>query len=229
MVEGDSGSSLDMDPEYEDEINDEDQEGGKEAQREEPKTLGHSAIIAFVVAIIIAIVVLLLQSGNSDPIIGRTGPGIGLLGSGVENLHPCEIISSSELEEILGISISKGAELSIDSPLREMVCRFNSAGEEEPLLYIVIFQSNSFEPFMQVDGYTVSHLFDGNRGAEGDTEVVDDLGDRAYWGGAGDDPWNGLHVLLGDAYINIRFPTGVRIFTQAEAEDIARLLLPEIQ
>ena len=229
MVEEGSDPAEDLNPVHEGEIIDEFQEGIDDTQREEPRTLGRSALIALVVAIIIAISVLLLQSDNSDSFLGRTGRAIGILGSAVEHLHPCEIISNSELEEILGTSLSKGTELSAENPLGEMICGFNSADSQEPLILISIFHSDRFEQFMQVAEYTVTHLFDGNRGAEGYTKVVGDLGDRAYWGGAGDNNWNGLHVLLGDAYLHLTLPTGVRILTQAEAEDIARILLARIQ
>lgn len=229
MVEEDSGSSLDMDPEHEDEIKDEVQDSSDDTQREEPRTLGRSALIAFIVAIIIAIIVLLLQSGNSDSLLGRTGPAIVVPGSGMEHLHPCEIISGSEVDGILGVSVSKGAELSADNPLGEMICGFNSSESQDSLLLISIFHTDRFETFLQADGYTVSQLFDGNRGAEGASVVVDELGDRAYWGGAGGDAWNGLHVLLGDAYLHLEVPAGAHILTQAEAEDIARILLARIQ
>jgi len=229
MVEEGSDPTDDLNPEREAEITDEIQEGSDDIQREEPRTLGRSALIALIVAIIIAISVLLLQSGNSDSLLGRTGRAIGIPGSGVEHLHPCELISNSDLEEILGTSLTKGAERSTENPLGEMVCGFNSSDSQEPLILISIFHSDRFENFMQVADYTVTHLFDGNRGAEGDTEVVGDLGDRAYWGGAGGDHWNGLHILLGDAYLHLTLPTGVRILTQAEAEDIARILLARIQ
>lgn len=229
MVEEGSDPAEDLNPEHEDEIIDEVKEGSDDTQRDEPRTFGRSALIALVVAIIIAISVLLLPSGNSDSLIGRTGPAIGIPGSGVEHLHPCEIISNSELEEILGASLSKGAELTAENPFGEMICSFNSANSQEPLILISIFHTDRFESFMQIDEYSVTHLFDGNRGAEGATEFVDDMGDRAYWGGAGGDNWNGLHVLLGDAYLHLTLPTGVRILTQAEAEDIARILLARIQ
>jgi len=229
MAEENGDISLDMSPEQEDVIKDEIQEGGNNIPREEPKTLGRSALIAFVVAIIIAIVVLLLQSGDSGSIPGRSGPAIRPPGDKVEHLHPCEIISSSELEAILGTSISRGAELSTDNPLGEMLCGFNSEDLEEPLVLISIFHTDMFEPFMQNAEYTVAHLFDGNRGAEGASEVVDDLGDRAYWGGAGGNPWNGLHVLLGNAYLHVGVPSGEHILAQAEAEDLSRILLTRIQ
>lgn len=229
MVEEGSDPAEDLNPENEEVIIEEVQDSSDDTQGEEPRTLGRSAIIALVVAIIIAISVLLLQSGNSNSFFGRTGPAIGIPGSGVEHLHPCEVISNSELEEILGTTLSKGAELSAENPLGEMICGFNSTESQEPLILISMFHSDRFEHFMQVAEYTVAHLFDGNRGAEGDTEFVGDLGDRAYWGGAGGDPWNGLHVLLGDAYLHLTIPTGVRILTQAEAEEIARILLARIQ
>ncbi|MFA9406062.1 MAG: hypothetical protein ACERKX_09630 [Anaerolineales bacterium] len=229
MVEEGSDPAEDLNPEHEDEIIDEVQEGSDDTQREEPRTLGRSALIALVVAIIIAISVILLQSGNSDSLLGRTGRAIGIPGSAVEHLHPCELISNSELEEILGTSLTKGEELSAENPLGEMICGFNSSESQDLLLLISIFHTDRFETFLQADGYTVSQLFDGNRGAEGATEVVGDLGVRAYWGGAGDDNWNGLHVLLGDAYLHLTLPTGVRILTQTEAEDIARILLAKIQ
>lgn len=229
MVEEGSDPADELNPEQVDEIADELQEASDGTQNGEPKTLGRSALIALIVAIIIAISVLLLQSGNSASLLGSTGPKISLPGDDVEHLHPCEIISSSELEGILGTSLSRGAELSTENPLGEMLCGFNSSESQDPLLLISIFHTDRFESFMQVDEYTVAHLFDGNRGAEGATEVVDDLGDRAYWGGAGSDPWNGLHVLLGDAYLHLEIPTGTRILTQAEAEDLARILLARIQ
>ena len=229
MVEEGSDPAEDLNPEHEDEIIDEVQEGSDDTQREESRTLGRSALIALVVAIIIAISVLLLQSGSSDSRLGKTGPAIGIPGSVVEHLHPCEIISNSELEQILGASLSKGAALSAENHLGEMICGFNSPDSQEPLILISIFHTDRFESFMQVAEYTVSHLFDGNRGAEGATKVVGDLGDRSYWGGAGGDPWNGLHVLLGDAYLHLQIPTGVSILTQAEAEDIARILLARIR
>lgn len=229
MVEEGSDQAEDLNPENEEVIIEEVQDGSDDTQGEEPRTLGRSALIALVVAIIIAISVLLLQSGNSGSFFGRTGPAIGIPGSGVEHLHPCEVISNSELEEILGTTLSKGAELSAENPLGEMICGFNSLESQEPLILISMFHSDRFEHFMQVAEYTVAHLFDGNRGAEGATEFVGDLGDRAYWGGAGGDHWNGLHVLLGDAYLHLTIPTGVRILTQAEAEEIARILLARIQ
>ncbi len=229
MVEEGSDPTDDLNPEREDEITDEIQEGYDDTQREEPRTLGRSAIIALIVAIIIAISVLLLQSGNSGSLLGRTGPAIGIPGSGVAHLHPCEIISNSDLEDILGTSLTKGEELSAENPLGEMICGFNSSDSQDPILQISIFHTDRFETFLQADGYTISQLFDGNRGAEGDTDVVGYLGDRAYWGGAGGNPWNGLHVLLGDAYLHLIIPAGANILTQAEAEDLARILLAIIQ
>lgn len=141
----------------------------------------------------------------------------------------CELISQDELEIVLNRQVGGGIPSTSNNPLGETICVFpDPENPEHTLAQIGMVYTQSMAPFLVENGYTVEQLLDGRNIGGGQTENVDDVGDKAFWGGSGQEIWNGLHVLVWDVYIDIDISSGDSGSDLDYAKTVAGIILAEL-
>ena len=195
----------------------------EESQEEVQGSLARATLIALPFAIALVVGILLIQGVVPGSFETGTDQSSGVISS--ELRHPCDIVSSSELEGYVEISLSEGRELVDDKPLGGLICGFANSETDTLFMRIELYQTELFDPFFQDAGYNAVVYFDGNQGPEGATEPVAGLGSRAYWGGPGVEVWNGLHVLEGDTYLQVIIVSKDAVVSQTDMVEVAELVL----
>jgi hypothetical protein len=136
----------------------------------------------------------------------REGPRFRLpqLSSQTEPVDPCSLVSKDQIEEIMGRDLSEPISEDLSNPYGELLCVFTAPDNpDERLLAIdMIFQSGMASVFTQND-YDVAEVYRGRRIEDRGVEDVDGIEDEAFWGGAGTEIWNGLHVRSADVYMRV--------------------------
>jgi hypothetical protein len=141
----------------------------------------------------------------------------------------CELLSQDELATILGRQVGSGIAFTSDNPLAESICIFPDPEDpEHTLAQIGIVYTQGMAPFLVENGYTVEQLFDGRNLGGGQTENVDDVGDKAFWGGSGQEIWNGLQVLVWDIYLDIDISSGDPDADLQHAKTVAGTILARL-
>lgn len=172
-------------------------------------------LLPLIVIILVASVVLLFiasrpqiaeQSFGLGEVDFREGPRFRLpqLSSQTEPVDPCSLVSQDQIEEIMGRDLSEPISEDLSNPYGELLCVFTAPDNpDERLLAIdMIFQSGIAAVFTQND-YDVTELYRGRRIEDRGVKDVDGIEDEAFWGGAGTEIWNGLHVRSADVYMRV--------------------------
>jgi hypothetical protein len=189
-------------------------------------------LLPLIVIILIASVVLLFiasRPGISEQSFGlgasdfREGSRFRLpqLSSLTEPVDPCSLVSQTQIEDAMGRELSEPISEDLSNPYGEMLCVFTAPDDpDERLLAIdMVFQSGMASVFTQND-YTVAELYRGRRIEDQGVEDVEGIEDEAFWGGAGTEIWNGLHVRSADVYM--------RVLVYAEEENRALEVAREV-
>jgi hypothetical protein len=141
----------------------------------------------------------------------------------------CALLPEAEVQTILGQPVGTSVQDTSENPLGESICIFPDPENPSHILAQVgIVYSQGMAPFLLENGYTVEQLFDGRNIGGGQTEPVDGVGDKAFWGGAGAEMWNGLHVLVWDIYLDIDVSSGDPPSDLFYAQSIAGEILAEL-
>ncbi|MFN2148600.1 MAG: hypothetical protein ACK2T2_09405 [Anaerolineales bacterium] len=141
----------------------------------------------------------------------------------------CDLLPAGEVETILGRPVGSPVQATADNPLGESICLFpDPENPERTLVQVGIVFAQGMASFLQENGYTVEQLFDGRNLGGGQTQPVKDVGDKAFWGGAGTEIWNGLHVLVWDVYLDIDVFGGDSGADLEQAKAIAGSMLAEL-
>ena len=120
-------------------------------------------------------------------------------------VDPCSLLSEETVARAVGLPVRDPQSLEVDNPLGERQCVFPSASDpSEPLVQVVTVFQEGMDPVLVQNGYTVRHLFQGKRVGEGRVQDVMGIDHEAFWGGVGEELWNGLHVRTADVYLQVR-------------------------
>jgi len=120
-------------------------------------------------------------------------------------VDPCSLLSEETVARAIGLPVGGPQTLEVDNPLGEQHCVFPSASDpSEPLVRLVTVFQEGMDPVLVQNGYTVQHLFQGKRVGEGRVQDVMGIDHEAFWGGVGEELWNGLHVRTADVYLQVR-------------------------
>ena len=149
-----------------------------------------------------------LSSGQGDSIPLRSFGNPGARNS-TASVDPCKLLLQEEIEAEMGLPVAEAQSGYVENPLGERYCRFpNPDNQSEYLFYFSIVFNDSIVPLLLNDGYSVKRMFDGRKASPELIQPVDDLGDDAFWGGSGDELWNGLHILVHDVYVKVNVFSG---------------------
>ena len=141
----------------------------------------------------------------------------------------CDLLPGEEVETIIGRAVGPSVQATSDNPLGESICLFpDPQNPDHTLVQVGIVFSQGMAPFLIENGYTVEQLFDGRNLGGGQTQSVEDVGDKAFWGGPGPEIWNGLHVLVWDVYFDIDVFGENPSMDLQQAKAIAGAVLAEI-
>jgi hypothetical protein len=197
-------------------------------------------IIVILVLIFIAggAIILLSQDGNRGNSVtisagDRSGElrgftSIGASGS-TASTDPCNVVGQSEVESELGMEVGDPQGGYAENPLGERFCRFPDPDRtSKDLVNISITFNDSIDPALLNDGYTVDRMYEGRKVSPDLIQIVDGVGDDAFWGGAGDDFWNGLHILVHDIYVQVDVSSGDEEIDYQAARNIAVIALERI-
>jgi hypothetical protein len=122
---------------------------------------------------------------------------------------PCSLLKRAEIEAEMGVSLDDPQSGYVENPLGERYCSFPDPEDPEKELFrLSIVFNDSIDPALLNDGYSVLRMFEGRKASPELIQVVNGVGDEAFWGGSGVELWNGLHVFVYDVYLQVDVNTG---------------------
>ncbi len=140
--------------------------------------------------------------------------------------HACDYLSKDEVETVLGLQAADG-EAQAANPMGQSICFFD----------IPVDMAVRFAQLQMVrtewaaragKGWNASSLFENNMGFLDTLQKVEDLGEKAYWGGSGMKLGAGLHVLYRDAYFTILVETGDEEKNLHKSKGLVKIILKKI-
>lgn len=172
-------------------------------------------LLPIIVVVLIASVILLFIASrptmgdqpSSEGVVNlREGPlfRLGQVSSPTDPVDPCALVDEDELKRILERELSEPQSIDLDNPIGERMCVFSEAGnpDQRVLVVDVVFQEG-MEPIMTQNDYDVIELYRGRKVQDRGIEEIAGIDDDAFWGGAGSEIWNGLHVRSADVYLRV--------------------------
>ncbi|TFH35724.1 MAG: hypothetical protein E4G99_06630 [Anaerolineales bacterium] len=138
------------------------------------------------------------------------------------SIDPCTLIEKGEIEAEIGRPVGEPQSGYADNPLGERYCRFPDPEAQDIDLfnYSIVFNA-SIDPPLLRDGYSVLRMFEGRKVSPDLIQVVENLGDDAFWGGSGKELWNGLHILVHDVYLQVKVNSGNELMDYRIAQNVA--------
>jgi hypothetical protein len=116
----------------------------------------------------------------------------------------CELLDAEQVSAILERDVGGGIQTVADNPLGETICTFPSPADPDlAFARITIVFAEGMADFLRENDYSVLQLFEAREVGGGLTDPIEGVGDAAFWGGAGSEIWNGLHILVWDTYLDV--------------------------
>ena len=117
--------------------------------------------------------------------------------SSAKLIEPCELITKTEAEAIMGVALKAG-QRSENEVVGQKMCLYEAADENSFLFLNVSLTQNAFiPPEILASGQTAQSIFSTIKEAFPDRETVDGTGDDAFVATPG------IHILKGDYYLVI--------------------------
>lgn len=137
-------------------------------------------------------------------------------------ISPCSLISKAQVEEIFGEPFQDGEDRSQGkNPLGQRICFWNTAASRSfRFLQISIVKTTAIPNNMALGAETI---FRQTRESLNPIKKVADVGEDAFWGTMG------LHLLQGDAYINITVGSSNRPGNLDIAKKVAAVVLGNLK
>ncbi len=173
------------------------------------------------------------ESGVSFPILDgsttlRSFSGAELVGPTLST-DPCNLLGGVEVESELGMSVGDSQSGYVENPLGERFCRFpDPQNPDSDLVNISIVFNNSIDPALLNDDFNVKRMYKGRKVDPNLIELVNGVGDDAFWGGSGQELWNGFHVLINDIYLQIDVHSGDESLNYQAARNLAVIALERL-
>jgi hypothetical protein len=163
------------------------------------------------------------QSGLRQGELGFTLPDVS---SPTDPVDPCSLISESEGERILGVELSSPTSQELDDAVRQRQCVYNEAGQSDrPVLVLELVFDRNIDPVLLENGYNALELYRSRKIPGKVIAEVPEIQNEAFWGGPGEDVWNGLHVISADVYFRI----GIGLQDEESAFNAARDIAVTVQ
>lgn len=141
----------------------------------------------------------------------------------------CDLLPPDELQTILGSPVGAPVQTTADNPLNESLCLYPDPDNPDiSRVQLGIVYSTGMEPFLIDNGYSVGELLNAREIGGGQTRTLEDIGDSAFWGGAGQEIWNGLQLVVWDIYLEIHLSGGDPALQPQQAQAIAGVVLESL-
>lgn len=194
-------------------------------------------LLPIIVVILIASVILLFVASRptSDDLPSAAGVvgldegprfRLGQVSSPTDPVDPCSLVDEDELEAIVERQLGEPQSMDLDNPIGERLCAFSAAGnpDEQVVVVDMVFQEG-MEPIMTQNNYDVIELYRGRKVQDRGIEDVAGIDDEAFWGGAGAEIWNGLHVRAADVYLRVMIGQGEDQEALEAAQEVVVMVL----
>jgi hypothetical protein len=144
-------------------------------------------------------------------------------------IDPCELISVDQISEDLGIQLEGTESGNVGNPLGERFCRIsNPDTRDTDLIYLSIVFNSAIDPVILENGFNVVNWFESRQASPELIQTLDDLGNGAFWGGSGNELWNGLHILVYDVYLNVNVFSGAEEVDYRVARNVAVTVMEQL-
>jgi hypothetical protein len=135
---------------------------------------------------------------------------------------PCTLISLDQISEELGYSLEDAESGDAHNPLSERFCRISDPdNQDSDLFYLSMVFTSAIDPVLLENGFSVENWYATRKASPELVQPIKDLGNEAFWGGSGNELWNGLHILANDVYINVNVYSGTERVDLRVARTIA--------
>jgi len=136
---------------------------------------------------------------------------------------PCSLITKTEAEEILGVTLKKPELQDSNNPLGQKICLYSPTKDVSfAFLQISVVQTSAMPPNMVSSAMNAAKIYKQTKENMTDIKELTGIGDEAFWGTLG------LHILTGDAYIVISLGSSSNPANMEKAKKIAGVILKKI-
>jgi len=139
--------------------------------------------------------------------------------------HACDYLKQSDVERIMAVKVVS-IEKQDANPMGQNICFFDTGGETAVRFAQLQIMRTGWSKKTQFDAPT---LFANNMSFLDGLQAIDEIGDRAYWGGSGMKLGAGLHVVYKDAYFTIQAATGEDEKNLTTAKKLAEAVLTRLK
>ncbi len=139
-------------------------------------------------------------------------------------LDPAQLLTKDDAEKLLGEAV--GDPEIVENSMGQKVYNYAPAKEGTAVRFVQLslVQTAAMPDKLIDSGYTAAKLYDDSIDLLDEAKEINDLGDRAFWGGSGLKMGAGLHVLQGDVYFIISAALG----NETDDYDNCRQLAEEV-
>ncbi|MGD8865864.1 MAG: hypothetical protein PVI81_09745 [Anaerolineales bacterium] len=124
--------------------------------------------------------------------------------SPTDPVDPCSLITEEEAEQILGVELSSPTSRELDDAAGQIECVFTDADQsDQQVLVIGMVFNRNIDQVLLDNGYNAYEFYLSRKLPEKVITMVPEIKDEAFWGGTGDEVWNGLHVIFADVYFRV--------------------------
>jgi hypothetical protein len=194
-------------------------------------------ILSLLLIIVGIIVVMNLGGENNGSRIFSDQDGDALLqsfsvtgnGEPTAPTDPCRLISIEQIGEELGFSLEDAESGDVGNPLGERFCRIsNPDALDKDLFYLSIVFNSGINPLVIENGFNVERWFASRKASPELIQEIGDLGNEAFWGGSGNELWNGLHILVYDVYLHVNIYSGTEDVDYRVAHNVAVTVMKQL-
>jgi hypothetical protein len=188
--------------------------------------------------IVVAIVVLMNLGGEND--VSRISSAQGgdaflqsfsALGNrdATTVTDPCTLISLNQIAEELELSLEDAETGVVGNPMGERYCRISNPDDQDTdLFYLSMVFNSAIDPIVIENNFNVENWYGSRKASPELIQIIDDLGNEAFWGGSGNELWNGLHILVYDVYLNVNVYSGNEEVDYRVAREVAVTVMEEL-
>ncbi|MEE4242794.1 MAG: hypothetical protein V2I36_15105 [Desulfopila sp.] len=141
--------------------------------------------------------------------------------------HACDYLSKDEVTTVLGLEAADG-EAQAANPMGQSICFFDIPADMA-VRFAQLQMVRTDWAVRAGTGWSASSLFENNMGFLDTLRKVEDLGEKAYWGGSGMKLGAGLHVLYKDTYFTVLVEMGDEENNLRKSQNLVKVVLKKLE
>ncbi len=141
--------------------------------------------------------------------------------------HACDYLSKDEVTTVLGLQAADG-EAQAANPMGQSICFFDIPADVA-VRFAQLQMVRTRWAARAGKGWNASSLFENNMGFLDTLHKVEDLGEKAYWGGSGMKLGSGLHVLYKDTYFTVLVEMGDEEKNLKKSQNLVKMVLKKLE